>query len=223
MKATFVWLGLVNIALLPLGIMLIGSSYANAQVTTDGTLNTTVTQSGNDFSIINGSTAGNNLFHSFQQFSVPTGGSATFDLINTPNISSIFSRVTGGIVSNIDGMIRTINNHNPVSLFLLNPSGIMFGQNASLNISGSFVGTTADSIKFADGFKFNATEATPLPLLTMSVPVGLQMGANAGKIISQGTPALNFLFRPSQIFKAQTVALVSGQIALKLLPMTNDK
>ncbi|BAY30440.1 hypothetical protein NIES2107_22850 [Nostoc carneum NIES-2107] len=221
MKATFVWLGLVNIALLPLDIMLIGSGYANAQVTTDGTLNTTVTQSGNDFSIINGSAAGNNLFHSFQQFSVPTNGSATFDLINTPNIATIFSRVTGGTVSNIDGMIRTINNHNPVSLFLLNPSGIMFGQNASLNISGSFVGTTADSIKFADGFKFNATEATPLPLLTMSVPVGLQMGANAGTITSQGTPALNFLFRPSQIFKAQTVALVGSQIDINNTSLAN--
>ncbi|QIR40892.1 filamentous hemagglutinin N-terminal domain-containing protein [Tolypothrix sp. PCC 7910] len=221
MKATFVWLGLVNIVLLPLGIMLMGSSYANAQVTIDGTLNTTVTQSSNDFSILNGSAAGNNLFHSFQQFSVPTGGSATFDLINTPNISNIFSRVTGGTISHIDGMIRTINNNNPVSLFLLNPSGIMFGQNASLNISGSFVGTTADSIKFADGFKFNATEATPLPLLTMSVPVGLQMGANAGKISSQGTPALNFWFRPSQIFKAQTVALVGSQIDINNTSLAN--
>ncbi|MBD2340516.1 S-layer family protein [Calothrix sp. FACHB-156] len=221
MKATFVWLGLVNIALLPLGTMLIGSGYANAQVTTDGTLNTTVIQSSNDFSIINGSAAGNNLFHSFQQFSVPTGGSATFDLINTPNISSIFSRVTGGTVSNIDGMIRTINNNNPVSLFLLNPSGIMFGPNARLNISGSFVGTTADSIKFADGFKFNATETTPPPLLTMSVPVGLQMGANAGKISSQGTPALNFWFRPSQIFKAQTMALVGSQIDINNTSLAN--
>ncbi|MBD2165526.1 S-layer family protein [Calothrix membranacea FACHB-236] len=221
MKATFVWLGLINIMLLPLGAMLIGSSYANAQVTTDGTLNTTVTQSDNDFSIINGSAAGNNLFHSFQQFSVPTNGSATFDLINTPNISNIFSRVTGGTVSHIDGMIRTINNNNAVSLFLLNPSGIMFGPNASINISGSFVGTTADSIKFADGFKFNATEATPPPLLTMSVPVGLQMGANAGKISSQGTPALNFLFRPSQIFKAQTVALVGSQIDIDNTSLAN--
>jgi large exoprotein involved in heme utilization and adhesion len=58
-------------------------------------------------------------------------------------------------------------------------------------------------MKFADGFKFNATDATPLLLLTMSVPVGLLLGANTGRIRTEGTPALNFVARPSDIFKAQ--------------------
>lgn len=217
MKATSVWWDLVNVMLTGgiFGEMLLLSGFANAQVTPDGTLNTTVSQTGNNFTITNGSTAGSNLFHSFQKFSVPAGGSATFDLVNTPNISTIFSRVTGGSVSNIDGMIRTTGSNNPISLFLLNPSGILFGPNASLNIGGSFVGTTAQSIKFADEFKFNATDATPPPLLTMSVPVGLQMGANAGTIRSQGKPALNFFFRPSQLFQTQTLALVGGDIDIQ--------
>jgi filamentous hemagglutinin family protein len=151
---------------------------ATAQVTSDGTTNTIVNPTGNNFTIINGIEKGNNLFHSFSNFSIPTSGSANFDLVNTPNITTIFSRVTGGNTSNIDGLIRTVNTNNPVSLFLMNPNGIIFGQNAKLDIGGSFMGTTANSIKFADGSDFSAVNTSSQSLLTMSVPVGLQMGSN---------------------------------------------
>ncbi|MEH2276495.1 MAG: S-layer family protein [Nostoc sp.] len=185
MQTTSVALGLVN-GILTAG-MLLWSGFANAQVTPDATLNTTVSQSGNNFTITNGSAAGSNLFHSFREFSVPTGGSATFNLINTPNISTIFSRVTGGSISQIDGVIKTINSSNPVSLFLLNPSGIIFGANAQLNIGGSFIGTTANSIKFADGAEFSAISSQAAPLLSINVPIGLQMGNNPAPITVQGT------------------------------------
>ena len=185
MQTTSVALGLVN-GILTAG-MFLWSGFANAQVTPDATLNTTVSQSGNNFTITNGSAAGSNLFHSFREFSVPTGGSATFNLINTPNISTIFSRVTGGSISQIDGVIKTINSSNPVSLFLLNPSGIIFGANAQLNIGGSFIGTTANSIKFADGAEFSAIGSQAAPLLSINVPVGLQLGSNPAPITVQGT------------------------------------
>ncbi len=189
MKAIAAWLSLFNgmltAGLLPLGIMF-HSDNASAQVTPDGSLKTTVSQSGNNFTILNGSTSGSNLFHSFGQFSIPTGGSATFDLLNTPNISTIFSRVTGGTVSHIDGLIRTINSSNPVSLFLLNPSGIIFGPSSSLNISGSFIGTTANSIHFSDGVDLSVVNSST-SLLTMSMPIGLQFGTNSKPIQVEGT------------------------------------
>ncbi|MHC5594995.1 MAG: two-partner secretion domain-containing protein [Nostoc sp.] len=213
MKKTFVRWDLVSEIFIGgiLGVMVLWCGSANAQISSDGTLNTTVSQTGNNFSITNGSAAGSNLFHSFQQFSVPTGGSATFNLINTPNISTIFSRVTGGSVSNIDGLI---NSTKSVNLFLLNPSGIIFGSNASLNIGGSFIATTADSVVFADGFKFNATNTTS-PLLTISVPVGLQLGQVPGSIQVQGkgndgivpTSNLGIVATPGQ-----TIALVGGDV-----------
>ncbi|MEA5551828.1 S-layer family protein [Anabaena cylindrica UHCC 0172] len=206
--------------------ILLWSRGAIAQVTSDATTNTTVNSNGNNFTILNGIEKGNNLFHSFSNFSVPTGGAASFDLINTPNITTIFSRVTGGNVSNIDGLIQTLNGNHPASLFLMNPNGIVFGENAQLNIGGSFVGTTANSIKFADGVEFSAVNANTTPLLIMSVPVGLQMGSNPGAINVLGAghnaqlssssriSGLNLDSRGLQVQPGKTLALVGGNIAL---------
>ncbi|MBD1858829.1 MULTISPECIES: filamentous hemagglutinin N-terminal domain-containing protein [Leptolyngbya] len=153
-----------------------------AQVLPDSSLATTVQTPNNlDFTIDGGTRSGNNLFHSFNRFSVPTNGSASFN--NATDIQTIFARVTGGSASHIDGLLNT---NGTASLFLLNPSGILFGANARLNIGGSFVGTTANSIQFADGTEFSAVNSSNPPLLTMSVPIGLQMGQNPGSITIQG-------------------------------------
>ena len=186
------------------------ASPATAQVSSDGTLSTTVNSSDSrNFVIENGDRAGGNLFHSFREFSVPTGGSAHFN--NAADIQNIFARVTGGNISNIDGLIRANGSAN---LFLLNPAGILFGSNASLNIGGAFVGTTANSIQFGDGVEFSATQTSGTPLLTVSAPTGLQLGANAGLIQMQGEPVANFFLRPRRLFQAQSVALVGRQIDL---------
>ena len=212
MTATSIWLSLCG-GIVPLMVMPLWCGSVSAQVTPDGTLNTIVSQSGNKFTITNGSAANSNLFHSFQQFSVPTGTSAIFDLVNTPNISTIFSRVTGGSISRIDGVIQTINSNSPVSLFLINPSGIVFGPNAQLNIGGSFVGTTANSIKFADGVEFNASKTTAPPLLTINVPVGLQFGQNSGAIAVQNS--INGISQNPlglQVSSGKTLALLGNNI-----------
>ncbi|MCC5609220.1 S-layer family protein [Nostoc sp. CHAB 5834] len=177
---------LLTSGLLSPGIMLsailLWSGCAIAQVTSDGTTNTIVNQSGNNFNILNGIQKGNNLFHSFSNFSIPTGDTAIFN--NAADVQNIFSRVTGGSVSNIDGLIKANGSAN---LFLLNPSGIIFGANAQLNIGGSFIGTTAQSIKFSDGSEFNAINPQANPLLSINVPIGLQMGNNPAPIAVQGT------------------------------------
>ena len=125
-----------------LGII-IALNPATAQVIPDGTTNTTVDAEGNNITINDGDRAGNNLFHSFQDFSVPDGGSALFN--NEQAIENIFSRVTGGNISNINGALGANGSAN---LFLVNPAGIIFGENASLSVGGSFYGTSADSILF---------------------------------------------------------------------------
>jgi len=172
---------------------------AIAQITSDNTTGTIVTGSPN-VTITGGSRAGGNLFHSFSQFSVPTGGAAIFN--NALDVQNILSRVTGGTVSNIDGLIQA---NGTANVFLLNPSGMIFGANARLAIGGSFLGTTASSIRFADGTEFSASNAT-LPLLTVSAPIGLNFGANAGAIALQGAQ----LAVPT----GNTLALVGGAVTL---------
>ena len=154
---------------------------AVAQVRSDGTTNSTVNSTGNNFNILNGIQRGNNLFHSFGEFSIPTGGSAIFQ--NSSAIENIINRVTGGNISNIDGLIKANGSAN---VFLINPAGIVFGENARLNIGGSFFGTTAESILFEDGFEFSAVNAQNELLLTVSLPLGLQMGSNPEDITVRG-------------------------------------
>jgi filamentous hemagglutinin family protein len=187
-------------------IGIITASAVSAQIIPDGALPTIVSSPDNlNFTIDNGSRNGPNLFHRFSQFSIPTGGSAIFR--NAADIQNIFSQVTGGNVSNIDGLIQTPGTAN---LFLLNPSGIVFGPNAQLNIGGSFLGTTASSVKFADGVEFSATN--PAPLLSLSVPIGLQMGQNPGAIVNAAT------YRPGPtpgglaIGPSQTLGLLGGAV-----------
>lgn len=177
---------------------------ASAQIVPDATLpvNSAVTPSGETLEITAGTRAGGNLFHSFKEFSVPTGTRAFFN--NSPDIQNIITRVTGGSISNIDGSIRT---NGTANLFLLNPSGIIFGPNARLNIGGSFVGSSASAIKFADGSTYSATPSQTAPLLTVSVPAGLQWGKAANPIRVQGS---NLAVPP-----AQTLALAGGDIAIE--------
>jgi filamentous hemagglutinin family protein len=164
-----------------------------------------------------GTVRGANLFHSFQSFSVPTAGEAFFN--NGLQIQNIFSRVTGNSVSNIDGLLRA---NGTANVFFLNQNGIIFGQNATLNLGGSFVASTASSLLFADGTVFSAAPPTSTtPLLTISVPVGLQYETNPGKIVVQGdgqgrrttTDLIDTDFG-LRVPSNQTLALVGGDVTL---------
>ena len=160
-------------------VICLSTSPILAQVTSDDTVNTQVERDGNVAEITGGETRGSNLFHSFQDFSVGAGNEAYFN--NAENISDIFSRVTGGNISNIDGLIRANGSAN---LFLINPAGIIFGEGARLDIGGSFYGSSASSILFEDG-EFSAVDNLEQPILTINAPIGLNFRDEPGDIVNR--------------------------------------
>jgi len=145
-----------------------------------------------------GAVRGSSLFHSFSEFNVNNGQRVYF--ADPAGIENIFSRVTGSNISNILG---TLGVEGAANLFLLNPNGILFGQNARLDIQGSFVASTGDRFIFPDGMEFGASNPQAPPLLTMSVPVGVQYGAQSGTITNAGN---------LEVGSGQTLALQGSDV-----------
>ncbi len=160
-----------------------------------GDLGTTITQHNNVYGIREGTPVGNNLFHSFSQFNIGSGDTAQFQTATlSPNTAThnIFGRVTGGSASSIFGAIDSATFYPSASLFLMNPAGIIFGQDATLNIGGTTHFTTADYLHLNEingsnsGIFHGSTQ--PTSVLT-SAPVAAFgfVGPNPAAISVQGT------------------------------------
>jgi filamentous hemagglutinin family protein len=145
-------------------IFLILCTQSPAQIVTDGTKGTAGSidppqaLTGPNYSIPDtfGTQVGPNLFHSFSDFNINTGESATFSSGFAGVTDNVLSRVTGANVSNIDGLVEsTISGAN---FFFINPNGIIFGPNATLNVPAGFEASTAHYLGFDDGGEFHATD-----------------------------------------------------------------
>ncbi|QDL10708.1 hypothetical protein DP113_24800 [Brasilonema octagenarum UFV-E1] len=184
-------------------------SVATAQITPDNSLgaensvvapNVDIKGTPSD-RIDGGAIRGDNLFHSFQEFNINAGRGAYFS--NPGGIANILTRVTGGNVSNIQGILGVLGNAN---LFLINPNGIIFGPNARLDVGGSFLGSTANSLIFKNNFEFSATNPQAPPLLTITAPVGLSYRENFKNITSQSTNLT--------VPQGNSLTLVGGNVSL---------
>ena len=151
--------------------------------------------------ISNGITGGNNLFYSFSDFNVDSNRKVFFI---DPGVNNIVALITGKNRSNIDGTLGVSNGG--ANLFLINPNGIVFGNNSKLELQGSFLASTASSVIFDDGSTFNITEGKVPPLLNVSIPVGLRFGELSGSIQLSG--------KDLQISPGRTLALVGGDITI---------
>src|SRR4051794_9058723 len=153
---------------------------ASAEVATDGTLGRKVTLGGRNVTVGAGlgQVRGKNLFHSFQRFDVPSKGSVTFT--GPKGLDNVISRVTGGEASRIDG---TLASKVPgADVYLVNPSGIVFGPGATLDVPGSFHASTADELRFRDGAKFSAKEPTGGTLSVAAPEAFGFLGGQPGRI-----------------------------------------
>jgi filamentous hemagglutinin family protein len=178
-----------------------------AQVEVDDTLGAEqsriTNRSSTDLDISGGATRSENLFHSFLRFTVAPGVSIYF--LNSNGARNIITRVTGGEPSNIFGTLGVTGGD--ANLFLMNPSGILFGSGARLDLQGSFLGTTANAFQFGNQGVFSASNPAPVGALTVSPSALLFNQANLGSIQSQPSAEL-------QVSSGASLTLVGGDILL---------
>ncbi|MEA5572568.1 filamentous hemagglutinin N-terminal domain-containing protein [Calothrix sp. UHCC 0171] len=177
-----------------------------AQITPDNTLGTESSRLDTNVLINNvlgdkingGAQRDTNLFHSFSEFNINDGQRVYFS--NPSGVINILTRVTGGNASNILGTLGVDGNAN---LFLMNPNGILFGQNARLDVQGSFVGTTANGLQFGNQGVFSATNPQAPGLLTVNPSALFFNQLNQGEIrnrtrFNENDSANSALFFPQQ-------------------------
>jgi len=208
----------------------------------DGT-GTIVNQQGNQFNIQGGSRSSNNanLFHSFQEFNLNQGQIANF--ISTPNIENILGRINGGNRSIIHGLIQVTGGNS--NLFLMNPAGIIFGANASLNLPASFHVSTSNSIGFDHNQWFqsignnnyqnlvgipnkfifsNNQPGTIINQRNLFLTSGKSLSLLGGSVINTGelsAPGGNITMAAVKGKNIVKISQVGHLLSLELLPFTN--
>lgn len=211
------WLRVTSTAVVG-GTLLASTTGAVAQVIPDNTLgaeSSVVTPLDLTTQLIDGGAArGSHLFHSFLEFGIPEDTGVYF--ADPDSISTIFSRVTGQNPSEIYGTLGVLGD---ADLFLLNPNGVLFGPDAELDMEGSFVGSTADSLLLPDGTEFSATNPAVLPMLDIQVeaPVGLLFeGVDSGVLVNAANLDVgeNLLLASGTVVSSGELTATAGEISV---------
>ncbi|MBD1871330.1 CHAT domain-containing protein [Cyanobacteria bacterium FACHB-471] len=161
-----------------------------------------------------------NLFHDFERFNLNRNQVANF--LSNSEIRNIFSRVTGGDASYINGLLQVSGGNS--NLYLINPSGILFGPNARLDVPASFTATTATGIGFGDIW-LNALDRGNYEALVGNPSAfsfaTMQPGAivNAGNLaVSQGQ---QLMLLGGTVINTGTLSAPGGSITIAAIPGEN--
>jgi len=221
------WTAIAVIAIAISPTLLLSASVKAQNITAaqDGT-GTVILPNGQRFDITGGTHAGANLFHSFQQFGLNQGQIANF--LSQPNIQNILGRVVGGDPSVINGLIQLTGGNS--NLYIMNPAGIIFGANASLNVPAAFTATTANGIQVGNAWFGMNTSASDLQNLTgtpnafafTSPTTSLAQGQTTGVIVNQGNlsvPSGNSISLVGGIvINTGTISTPNGKINIVVVP-----
>ncbi|NEQ44314.1 MAG: filamentous hemagglutinin N-terminal domain-containing protein [Leptolyngbya sp. SIOISBB] len=158
-----------------------------------------------------------NLFHSFEEFSIGNDSEAYF-ITDLETVSNIFARVTGSNISDIQGTLgtRLFTGGNFVltdaNFFLINPNGIVFGENAALDLGGSFTATTASGVEFGDAGSFSAVNPEAPLLLTVNPSAYFFTHLTPGNIASRSTSRQSF---PGlRVPNSETLTFLGGNVVI---------
>jgi filamentous hemagglutinin family protein len=184
----------------------------------DGT-QTQVLPNGDRYDILGGtrSSDGTNLFHSFERFGLDPHQTANF--LATPELRNIFGRIIGGDPSLINGLLQLSGG--TANLYLMNPAGIVFGPNASLNVPADFTATAATGIGFGNGM-FNSTGAIAPETLNGSPTTFWFETARPGAIINAGSLSVsenaNLTLTGGIVVNTGNISAPGGNITLAAVP-----
>lgn len=208
--APVAWVAGVAAALSPMA-----KSPAQAQVvpTADG-VGTTVTESNGQFDIDGGTQAGGNLFHEFDEFSV--GKTETANFLTDSGVFNVVGQVSQANPSYIDGTVQVSGSE--ANLYLINPSGVLFGPDAQLSLSGSFTASTADQVEF-DGEVLNVLDnGTDYSALTEDPSAFLFTDESASAVVNQADlsvdPGESISLVGGTVVNAGDVSASGGEIGL---------
>lgn len=179
--------------------------FSQAEVVLDGTLGHSRALAGPDYQVDGhlGQQQGDNLFHSFQSFNLYNGETITFS--GPDHINHVINRVTGGHPSEIDGTLR--NTMPRADFYLINPAGLLFGPNATLDMPGAFHASTADTLYLQEDGEFNASTPNN-SALTAAPPAAFGFLSNApAALTAQGSQLT--------VPERQQLSLVGGDITVE--------
>jgi filamentous hemagglutinin family protein len=207
-----------HLRLAPITLLALSFAIAPAQAqivpnaaTAPGSTGTIVTP-GSEINITGGQTTGTNLFHSFSQFGLTSGQTANFQ--TAAEIKNVLARVNGGDPSVIDGLLKLTGSN--ASLYFMNPAGIILGNNAQINIPGSFVATTATNIGIGNGL-FNAIGPNDYASLTGTPGSFVFQPGAKGSIVNTASNLTGFTgisegYSPPSTGERSTLALIGNTI-----------
>lgn len=213
----------ITTSILPWLTLIIPSFAQAGQITPaqDGT-GTVITTQGNKINISGGSLSGDgtNLFQSFAKFGLTANQTANF--LSSPSIQNILGIVKGGNASVINGLI-TITGGNS-NLYLVNPSGIIFGPKASLNLPAAFTATTANRIGFGD-YWLSTNSSNNYTSLT-GTPSSFAFDTNiGGAIVNQGnlvvTAGNNLTLLAGTVASTGELTAPGGNVTVSTVPGTS--
>lgn len=207
--------------------ILASANGVHAQSITTGAngLNTNVDQIGNQYNITGGTQAGGNLFYSLQKLGLSSGEIANF--LSNPNVQNVLTRVTGGEASLINGLIQVTGGNS--NLFIMNPAGIVFGANASLNVPASFSATTASGIQVGNGWFGINSSVDEVRNLTGNItgyaftnPLPSVAPNSSGVILNEGnlnvSAGKSVTLVGGMVVNTGTIATPSGNITIAATP-----
>ncbi len=208
--------------MLTLGSGFPGAGQAQAPIVRDGTVGPAgpVNAAGGVYTIpaSDGTSAGANLFHSFSNFNVPAATTVQFTDTGAPSaVANVISRVTGSNQTRIEG---TLSNIPGANFYLLNPRGVFIGENAFIDVSGSFHVSSGDYIRFGDGGRFYADPARVSTFSTAEPAAfgflgGNPSGGTRGTIEVSGSPFdAGFGFGIHVIPDGQAWSFVGGDVRI---------